>query len=164
MAFSRAFTDEGTSPTVLGSHCFDVYRECHASGAEFAAHWLLGPPSKGPLSLFGCFIVIVCIIGAYSLQNTSFDVGVMMAFGVLGYLLRKGGFPGAPLVLAMLLGPILERSLQQSLKLSAGDLGIFINKPISLTLLLITAVMMLIPAAKGAWIWSRSVQRNQMIS
>ena len=91
-------------------------------------------------------------------------MGVMMAFGVLGYLLRKGGFPGAPLVLAMLLGPILERSLQQSLKLSAGDLGIFINKPISLTLLLITAVMMLIPAAKGALIWSRSVQRNQMIS
>jgi putative tricarboxylic transport membrane protein len=107
--------------------------------------------------------VIVCIIGAYSLQNTSFDVGVMMAFGVLGYLLRKGGFPGAPLVLAMLLGPILERSLQQSLKLSAGDLAIFINKPISLTLLLITALMMLIPVAKAAWVRSRSVQGKQMI-
>jgi putative tricarboxylic transport membrane protein len=118
---------------------------------------------KVPYHYLAVFIVIVCIIGAYSLQNTSFDVGVMMAFGVLGYLLRKGGFPGAPLVLAMLLGPILERSLQQSLKLSAGDLAIFINKPISLTLLLITALMMLIPVAKAAWVRSRSVQGKQMI-
>jgi len=117
---------------------------------------------KVPYHYLAVFIVIICIIGAYSLQNTTFDVGVMMAFGVLGYLLRKGGFPGAPLVLAMLLGPILERSLQQSLKLSAGDLGIFINKPISLTLLLITAVMMLSPAAKEAWIWSRSARKKPM--
>jgi hypothetical protein len=54
-------------------------------------------------------IVVICIIGAYSVNYTSFDVGAMMVFGVFGYLIRKLRFPAGPLVLAMILGPMLER-------------------------------------------------------
>jgi len=108
---------------------------------------------KVPYSFLAVFIVTICIVGAYSLKNAAFDVGVMMVFGVLGYFFRKGGFPAAPMILSMILGPMLERSLQQALKMSAGDLWIFAEKPISAALLLITAIVMLIPVPK--WLWKR---------
>jgi putative tricarboxylic transport membrane protein len=77
-----------------------------------------------------------------------FDVGVMVFFGAFGYLLRKGGFPPAPLILALILGPILERSLQQALLISGGDPRTFVEHPISAALLAVAALMMLIPAAQ----------------
>jgi putative tricarboxylic transport membrane protein len=98
-------------------------------------------------------IVIICIVGAYSINTAAFDVGMMMAFGVIGYFLRKAKFPPAPLVLAMILGRILERSFTQTLQVSAADLAIFVEKPISATLLLVTALVMLTPAVR--WLWSR---------
>ena len=76
---------------------------------------------KLPYHYMAVAIVIICIIGAYSIKNSAFDVGVMIVFGVVGYLLRKGGYPAAPLVLAMILGRILERSVQQALKVSGAD-------------------------------------------
>jgi len=75
----------------------------------------------------------------------------MVAFGVMGYLMRKGGFPPAPLILAMILGPILERSLQQSLISSGGDFSIFIEKPISAALLCVAAFLILTPILKRLW-------------
>jgi putative tricarboxylic transport membrane protein len=68
-----------------------------------------------PYNFLAVGVLIFCIIGAYSVNNSAFDVGSVVAFGAAGYLLRKGGFPAAPLVLAMILGPHLERTLQQSL-------------------------------------------------
>jgi putative tricarboxylic transport membrane protein len=96
-------------------------------------------------------IIVICIIGAYSVNYTSFDVGMMMVFGVFGYLIRKGRFPAAPLVLAMILGPILERSVQQSLMISGGDFLIFLQRPISLGMLLAAGLLMLSPAARRLW-------------
>ena len=96
-------------------------------------------------------IIVICIIGAYSVNYTSFDVGAMMVFGVFGYLIRKGGFPAAPLVLAMILGPILEKSLQQSLMISGGDFLVFLNRPISATLLVLAALLMLTPVLRQLW-------------
>jgi len=106
-----------------------------------------------PYHYLAVIIVTICIIGAYSINNAAFDVGMMMVFGVAGYFLRKAKFPAAPLVLAMILGRILERSFMQSLQVSAADLSIFIQEPISATLLLITAFVMLSPAVK--WLWAR---------
>jgi putative tricarboxylic transport membrane protein len=91
------------------------------------------------------------VIGAYSVKSAVFDVGTMVAFGVMGYLMRKGGFPPAPLILAMILGPILERSLQQSLISSGGDASIFIEKPISSALLCVAAFLILTPILKRLW-------------
>jgi putative tricarboxylic transport membrane protein len=104
-----------------------------------------------PYHYLAVTIVTICIIGAYSINNAAFDVGMMMVFGVAGYFLRKAKFPPAPLVLAMILGRILERSFLQSLQVSAADLSIFIQEPISATLLLVTAFVMLTPAAR--WLW-----------
>jgi putative tricarboxylic transport membrane protein len=104
-----------------------------------------------PYHYLAVVIVTICIIGAYSINNAAFDVGMMMVFGVAGYFLRKAKFPPAPLVLAMILGRILERSFLQSLQVSAADLSIFIQEPISATLLLVTAFVMLTPAAR--WLW-----------
>ncbi len=104
-----------------------------------------------PYHYMAVVIVIICIIGAFSIKNSSFDVGMMIAFGVLGYFLRKGGFPAAPLVLAMILGKILESSLQNALQVSGADLMIFVEKPISAMLLAVGLLVALIPLFKWAW-------------
>ena len=102
-----------------------------------------------PYHFLALIIMICCIVGSYSIKNSVFDVGVMMVFGVFGYLLRKGGFPVAPLVLSIILGRILERSFINSMQMSAADLNVFIDKPISAAFLAATVVMMvLMPLAK----------------
>jgi putative tricarboxylic transport membrane protein len=103
---------------------------------------------KVPYHVLALIVVVICVIGAYSVSNAVFDVGVMVFFGAFGYLLRKGGFPPAPLILALILGPILERSLQQALLISGGDPRTFVEHPISAALLAVAALMMLIPAAQ----------------
>ena len=108
---------------------------------------------KVPYRYLAVVVVVICVIGAYSIKNAVFDVAVMIVFGVLGYLMRKGGFPAAPMVLAMILGRILERSFLRSLQISAADLGIFIQKPISATLLCVAALVLVTPGAR--WLWSR---------
>jgi putative tricarboxylic transport membrane protein len=113
-----------------------------------------------PYHFLAVVVVIICVIGAYSVKNAVFDVGTMVAFGVMGYLMRKGGFPPAPLILAMILGPILERSLQQSLISSGGDPSIFIEKPISAALLCVAAFLMLTPSLKRLWKRNRPVQKT----
>jgi putative tricarboxylic transport membrane protein len=112
---------------------------------------------KVPYRYLAVIIVVICVIGAYSVNYTSFDVGAMAVFGVLGYLIRKGGFPAAPLILAMILGPILERSLQQSLIMSGGDLSIFINRSISVTLLAAGGLLILKPIV--FWLWKKRPAR-----
>jgi putative tricarboxylic transport membrane protein len=101
-----------------------------------------------PYPYLGTIVVVTCLLGAYTLRGATFDVGVAIVFGVVGYILRVGGFPAAPLLLALLLGRLLERAFLQSLQLSAGDLGIFLQKPIAATLLALTATVVLLPAAR----------------
>jgi putative tricarboxylic transport membrane protein len=103
---------------------------------------------KVPYHVLALIVVVICVIGAYSVSNSVFDVGVMVFFGAFGYLLRKGGFPAAPLILALILGPILERSLQQALLISGGDPRTFVEHPISAALLAVAALMTLVPAAQ----------------
>ncbi len=85
--------------------------------------------------------LVFCIVGAYSLKGSTFDVGVMLVFGVIGYLLRKLNMPLAPAVLALILGPFMEKSLRTSLEMSGGDFSIFVTRPISVTLLVIAAIV-----------------------
>ncbi len=93
-------------------------------------------------------ILLFCILGAYSLNQSVFDVGVMIAFGVLGYIFRKLDWPLAPTVLALILGPMMERALRTSLEMSAGDLSILFTRPISAVLLIVAAVVLLSPAVR----------------
>ena len=81
-------------------------------------------------------IVILSVVGAYSLGNSAFDVYAMMGFGILGYLMRKAGFPPAPLILGLILGPIAETGYRQSAVLASGTVfGYILSSPISLVLL-----------------------------
>ncbi|MBI5439905.1 MAG: tripartite tricarboxylate transporter permease [Deltaproteobacteria bacterium] len=86
-------------------------------------------------------VLLFCVIGTYSVRNSVLDVTVMMFFGVIGYLMEKFRYEPAPLVLAFVLGPLLEKGLRQSLKLSRGDFTIFFTRPLSVTLLLLAAAL-----------------------
>ena len=108
---------------------------------------------KVPYHYLAVVVVIICGIGAYSVNNSVWDVGSMVFFGVAGYLMRKGGFPAAPLILAMILGPMLERSLQQSLIMSGGDPFIFVGKPVSAAFIIVALFLMMTPIFK--WSWSK---------
>lgn len=103
---------------------------------------------KVPYHYLAAVVVIICVIGAYSVKSAVFDVGTMVVFGVTGFFMRKGGFPPAPLILAMILGPMLEKSMQQSLISSGGSLAIFIEQPISAFLLAVAVFLVLSPALK----------------
>jgi putative tricarboxylic transport membrane protein len=90
-------------------------------------------------------IVVACLIGAYGVNNNAADILLMLAFGVFGYLAEKFGYSLAPLVLAFVLGPLMETSLRQSLIISQGDFTVFVSRPISATLLAVGAVFALLP-------------------
>jgi putative tricarboxylic transport membrane protein len=90
-------------------------------------------------------VILFCITGMYTVNNSVFDIWMMLLFGGLGYLMRKWAYEGAPLLLALVLGPKLEVAFRQSLMISHGDFGIFINRPVSVAFLLGTLVFLLIP-------------------
>ena len=87
--------------------------------------------------------IMVTMVGIFSLNNNVFDMWVVLAFGVIGYVMRKTGFEPGPLVLAFVLGPIMERSFRQSLLLSNGDPAIFFTRPGSAILFGIAALLIL---------------------
>src|SRR5499427_2275612 len=84
-----------------------------------------------PNNILVSVIVLACVAGAYGVNNNAMDIITMTAFGVLGYLMTKYGYPHAPLVLAFVLGPIMETALRQSLIMSRGDFLMFWKTPVS---------------------------------
>lgn len=84
-----------------------------------------------PYAILAPIIVLFCCIGVYSIRNTVFDIWVMGVFGAIGYLFRKVDLEPGPLILAFVMGPILERALRQSLLISAGSPFIFFKRPIA---------------------------------
>jgi putative tricarboxylic transport membrane protein len=105
---------------------------------------------KVPYPLLAPLILVFVVIGAYSVNNSAFDVGITIAFGFFGYLMRKFDFEPAPLVLAMILGPQLEASLRRSLIYSHGDLMVFFERPIAATLMALALLMLLSPILRWA--------------
>jgi putative tricarboxylic transport membrane protein len=100
-----------------------------------------------PFPILGPLIVVFSIIGAYSVRYLAFDVWVALLFGVVGYLMRKLGFPLAPMVLATVLAQMLEASFQQSLLISHGSLAIFFSRPIAAAFM----VLALLSIGRGLW-------------
>jgi len=94
-------------------------------------------------------ILLICIIGSYAINSGLFDVGLMMMFGVAGYFMKRADIPPAPMLLALLLGPMLERALYQALNLSHGSMLVFVTRPISATLLVISLVMSIAVGTKA---------------
>jgi TctA family transporter len=89
-------------------------------------------------------ILVFCCIGVYSINNNSFDVTMTAAFGVVGYLFYKLRCEPAPLILGFILGPMMEENLRRAMLLSRGDATVFFTRPLSLTLLLMAAALIVI--------------------
>ncbi len=98
-----------------------------------------------PYSILASVILVLCIVGVYSVNYSTFDIWIMFAMGVLGYGMRKLDFPAAPAVLALVLGQQLETSLRQSLLISRGSLEIFVTRPIAVTLLALALAVLVVP-------------------
>ena len=98
-----------------------------------------------PYAILFPIIILFCLIGAYSINNSSTDVLIMLAFGVIGYLMKKLSLEAAPMVLAFVLGPMMETALRQSLIKSKGSFSIFFTHPISATCLIIAIALIIMP-------------------
>jgi len=85
----------------------------------------------------------------YTVNNSVFDIWMMLLFGAMGFLMRKWAYEGAPLLLALVLGPKLEVAFRQSLMISHGDFGVFINRPVSMVFLLATGIFFIIPGIRA---------------
>lgn len=94
-----------------------------------------------PQSVLSALIFMFLVLGSYAVRNSIVDVWVMIAFGLLGLLFRRVDIPLAPLVLALILGPMMEAALRQSLQMSQGSFGIFLERPIAAVLLLVAALV-----------------------
>ncbi len=97
-------------------------------------------------------IFVLCVVGTYAIASRLFDVWVMLVFGALGYVLRRGGFPVAPLVLGLVLGDLMEKGLRRGLVLSDGDPTPFFARPISavLWISIVIIVALKFPAVRRA--------------
>ncbi len=98
-----------------------------------------------PVAVLIALIVALSVIGSYALQNSLFDVWLLVIFGILGYAMRKLGFMPAALVLGMILAPIFERGLRQGLSIGRGDISFFWASPIAKVLIGLTIFALVAP-------------------
>ena len=104
-----------------------------------------------PFAVLTPLIVILAAIGAYAVNNQILDLWIMLGAAVVGYLCRKLDYPVAPLVVALVLGNMMEQALRQSLIMAQGDVSIFFTRPISLTFMLASAALFLLPIFRFIW-------------
>ena len=101
-----------------------------------------------PFTILAPIIFVLCVVGGYVPTLDMHDVWLMLIFGVVGYLMRKLDYPLAPAVLAIVLGPLAERSMRQSLIGSHGDMMTFFERPISGTIMVIAIILLVMPLIK----------------
>jgi len=99
-------------------------------------------------ALYACILALV-VVGAYSHEQSLFEVGTVLGFGVLGYLLNRFDFSAAACVLGFVLGPLLESSFRRALILSDESLMIFVERPISAVLLIISFLTFVVPLIRA---------------
>jgi putative tricarboxylic transport membrane protein len=90
-------------------------------------------------------ILVLCVVGGYSLNGAYFDLWLLFGFGLAGFFLRKLDFPPAPAILGVVLGPLIESTLRQSLTMSQGRWDIFISRPISAALVVVLVLILFVP-------------------
>ena len=98
-----------------------------------------------PYMILFPLIILFCLIGAYSVNNNIDEVLIMVLFGGIGYLMRKFDYEAAPLIFALVLSPLFENALRQSLLMSQGSFGIFFTRPISLIFMVIGIILFVLP-------------------
>lgn len=101
--------------------------------------------TRVPGAVLGPMILVFSIIGTYALRNELFDVWLAVAFGVVGFFMERWRYPAAPLVIALILGPILEVNFRRSMQISHWDLSTFFTRPLSMTLCLLVVLAVAYP-------------------
>ena len=109
--------------------------------------WML----RMPFTILAPMIFVLSVVGGYAATRDMHDVWLMLVFGVGAFFLRKLDYPVAPAVLAIVLGPITEPTLRQSLLLSSGDPTIFLTRPVAGPITVIAIILILLPLFKFAW-------------
>jgi putative tricarboxylic transport membrane protein len=100
--------------------------------------------ARVPFRILGPIVILLCVIGAFAVNSSVLEVGIMAACGVLGFFMRRYGFSPAALVIALVLGPLAEESLRQTLLISGGSFGIFVERGASLALLCFVAMLLVL--------------------
>ena len=90
------------------------------------------------------FVLLLCVVGAYGMETDVHDLWVMLVFGGIGYVLQKHDFPVAPLVIARVLGPIMEENFRRALIMSANEYSVFVSRPITAVILIVNVVALLV--------------------
>ena len=103
--------------------------------------------ARVPFRVLGPIIIAVCVLGTFTVNGSIVEVGVMLVCGVLGFFMRRFGLSPAALVIALVLGPMAEETLRQTMIVSGGDYSIFIERGTSLVLLVLIGVLLLLPLA-----------------
>lgn len=98
-----------------------------------------------PSSVMIPIISVICIVGTYSVDNSMFDVGLMLAMGLFGYIMNNSKIPAAPLLLAFVLTPMLEQYIRQSFDMSNGSLNVFVSSKISIVLIILIITFSVVP-------------------
>jgi putative tricarboxylic transport membrane protein len=93
-------------------------------------------------------VLVLSVVGSYALRSSSFDVLVMLLAGILGYFMLKGGYPVAPLVIGIILGPIAESGFRRAMIISGGSYD-WLLQPIPLILLVLTVISLMIPLLRA---------------
>ena len=96
-------------------------------------------------------IIVISTAGVYGAGNSIFNVGLLYAFGLLGYLMRRFDFPAAPLIVGLILAPMAEQSMRQALTISQGEWTTFVTRPLSASLLVIAALLVVVPPLWRKW-------------
>jgi putative tricarboxylic transport membrane protein len=113
---------------------------------------------KVPSKILMPVIITIAATGIFATDNNISDMWVMFIFGVIGYVMRKLDYSAAPMVLAMVLGPMVEKSLRQSLTISHGSLGIFFTRPVSGVLMVFSLLYLFAPVLRI--LWNRAKRRE----
>ncbi|AOT69642.1 tripartite tricarboxylate transporter permease [Geosporobacter ferrireducens] len=95
-------------------------------------------------------VMILCVVGSYALNNSFFDVMIMVAAGFLGFVFKRGGYAPGPFILGLLLGGMLESNMRRALVMSQGSYSIFFTRPVTFILIIFTGISLFYPAIKAA--------------
>ena len=106
---------------------------------------------KVPYKVLMPLIITISAVGVLATENNTFDMWIMFVFGFIGYLMRKLDYPAAPMVLALVLGHMVEMSLRQSLSLSHGNVAVFFTRPISSALMICALLSLFAPLLQILW-------------
>ena len=122
---------------------------------------LFAQVSKIPQSIMTPCIVVMCVMGSFAINNNIFECFVMIAFGIIGFFMKKFGFPVTPLCIALVLGKLFETNLRRSLILSKGNPFVFVMRPISCAILILAVFMLFFPIISNMYASKRIKNRKE---